>query len=305
VGAVNARGAAVESTSDGVPFLVVGHVTRDHVGNDVRCGGTASYAAGVAAGLGVRSTILTSAADDLTLPPALRDVTVVRQPARETTVFEHRWFGRRREQYLKSRAETIDPAAADVVPLAAAPVVLFGPVTGEVEPALLHAFPRALRGGAVQGWLRWFDADGHMVEIDPRGWRSEEVFAALDAVFLSEEDLGIEPDAAAGVLETWARQVRILTVTLGERGARIAVEGRWHHVGAVPAQEVDATGAGDAFAAGFLIRYHETADVQEAARFAAAVASFVVEAPGLDGVPTRCAVEARLAAHPDVRLKRE
>ncbi|HZQ36316.1 MAG TPA: hypothetical protein VFD32_10305, partial [Dehalococcoidia bacterium] len=42
----------------------------------------------------------------------------------------------------------------------------------------------------------------------------------------------------------------------------------------------------------------------EAARFAAATASFVVEAYGVAGAPSRAQVEARLAAHPEIRLQR-
>jgi len=59
---------------------------------------------------------------------------------------------------------------------------------------------------------------------------------------------------------------------------------------------VDPTGAGDIFAAAFFIRYRESADVIEAARFANACAALSVRKAGLAGVPTRSAVEARQAA---------
>jgi sugar/nucleoside kinase (ribokinase family) len=56
---------------------------------------------------------------------------------------------------------------------------------------------------------------------------------------------------------------------------------------------VDPTGAGDAFAAAYLIALDEGADPWQAARFAAAAASFVVEAVG-SVTPERAAVERRL-----------
>ena len=59
-------------------------------------------------------------------------------------------------------------------------------------------------------------------------------------------------------------------------------------------REVDANGAGDVFAAAFLIRYHETGDARVAARFATVVASFHVEHVGMEGLPHRAQVEARL-----------
>lgn len=287
--------------ADSPEFLVVGHLTQDVVGDDLRPGGTASYAAVVAARLGLRAAILTSAANDLVLPAQLAQVEVHRLPAAQTTVMEHRWFGRVREQYLRSRAATM--SAADV-PLAFhnTPIVLFGPVTGEIGPGLVDAFPAALRGATVQGWLRRFAGDGHMEAIDAAAWNHEPLTGAVQAIFLSEEDLGTAEANVDALLDRWAAHVPILAVTLGDEGARIAIAGRWHTIASMPADEVDGTGAGDAFAAAFLIRYHETANAGEAARFATAVAGFVVEAPGIAGAPTRNQVNTRLAAHPEVLL---
>jgi sugar/nucleoside kinase (ribokinase family) len=51
-------------------------------------------------------------------------------------------------------------------------------------------------------------------------------------------------------------------------------------------QEVDATGAGDIFAAAFFVRLYTTHDPWEAARFATLLASYTVTRVGLDGIPT-------------------
>ena len=59
---------------------------------------------------------------------------------------------------------------------------------------------------------------------------------------------------------------------------------------------VDATGAGDVFAAAFLIRLTETGDAGQAATFANAVASFSVEGPGVSGIPERATVEGYLSS---------
>jgi sugar/nucleoside kinase (ribokinase family) len=129
------------------------------------------------------------------------------------------------------------------------------------------------------------------------------VLAAVHAAFLSDEDLPGGLEGSRDLLDGWARQVPLLVVTGGEGETHVALEGRWHVLGAFPAHQVEGTGAGDSFAAGFLIRYHETADAAEAARFAAAVASFVVEGYGSGGAPTRDRVERRLREHPEVRLR--
>jgi sugar/nucleoside kinase (ribokinase family) len=66
--------------------------------------------------------------------------------------------------------------------------------------------------------------------------------------------------------------------------------------------EVDPTGAGDVFAAAFLIRYHETGDVREAMRFGSAAASLAVGAPGVEGIGGREEIAAVMRAHPEVNV---
>src|SRR3989304_1867845 len=51
--------------------------------------------------------------------------------------------------------------------------------------------------------------------------------------------------------------------------------------------EIDATGAGDIFAAAFFIRLFATRDPWEAARYATLLASHSVTRVGLDGIPTQ------------------
>jgi ATP-dependent Clp protease ATP-binding subunit ClpA len=78
-------------------------------------------------------------------------------------------------------------------------------------------------------------------------------------------------------------------------GSRIIVEatGIDKHGQAI---ERDPTGAGDVFAAAFLIQLGETGDALEAARFAACVAAGSVEGRGASQIPTREETERRLAA---------
>jgi sugar/nucleoside kinase (ribokinase family) len=66
---------------------------------------------------------------------------------------------------------------------------------------------------------------------------------------------------------------------------------------------VDPTGAGDVFAAAFLVRYRETGDPFASALFASCAASLSVEAPGLEGVPTRARVEERFRQFPERRVR--
>jgi sugar/nucleoside kinase (ribokinase family) len=60
-----------------------------------------------------------------------------------------------------------------------------------------------------------------------------------------------------------------------------------------PATEVDPTGAGDVFAAAFLLWLRRTGDPRAAGDFANRVAALAVEREGLDGVPARDELLAR------------
>jgi sugar/nucleoside kinase (ribokinase family) len=124
------------------------------------------------------------------------------------------------------------------------------------------------------------------------------LLAHADALFVSEEDLPAED--VQRTVAGWSRTVPIVALTRGDGGAEVCFGGEWRHIGAFQAKSIDPTGAGDVFAAAFLIRYHETNDPWEAARFASASASCVIEVDGVLGVPGREQIEARLLSRPDI-----
>jgi sugar/nucleoside kinase (ribokinase family) len=88
----------------------------------------------------------------------------------------------------------------------------------------------------------------------------------------------------------------------GEHGALLVGPDATFKVPAYPLQEVfDPTGAGDAFAGGFMAYLAETGDLEEASLrramvFGAAMGSFAVEAFGIQGLDavTRADVRARV-----------
>lgn len=80
----------------------------------------------------------------------------------------------------------------------------------------------------------------------------------------------------------WARRhASVVAVTMSEDGALVADEDRAYRIAAQPvARVVDTTGAGDAFAAGFLHGVLEGAPLPEAARRGAELAARVITHPG-------------------------
>ena len=265
-------------------FLTIGHVAKDLSPEGFSLGGAATYASLTALRMGLRPAVLTSAAQDLDLNAAMPGVQVHVVPSSETTTFRNIYLGGRRTQFLTGVAE---PVGVSDVPSAwlSAPLVLLGPLAGEVRYDS-RAFPQATVIASLQGWLRRWDRDGR---VSPKDWEGSDVLPYVDAAVVSADD--IEGPQA---IDRWIRMVPALIVTKGPEGASLHFDGAWHQIDAYPAPEVDPTGAGDVFAAAYLIRYRETTDPLESARFASRAASFSVEADGVDGIPTRAQVEGRL-----------
>jgi sugar/nucleoside kinase (ribokinase family) len=95
-------------------------------------------------------------------------------------------------------------------------------------------------------------------------------------------------------IETMMSSVRLLAVTTGMEGARVYWNGDVRKFAPPRVYQGDSTGAGDIFATAFFIRYAQTRDPWEAARFANHLASLSVTRPGLSGVPTHDEVQQNL-----------
>ncbi len=280
-------------------FLVVGHVVQDLLPDGRwRPGGAAAYAALLARNIGLRTAVLTACGDDFPLEETLGGIEVRRLTGGPSTQMRNVYDDGHRTQWLPRRAPPLTTAALPDAWLDAR-IVLLGPVAGEIGPDIAAAFgSRSLVGAGAQGWLRDAGPDARVHPIHPRDWDSAPILDHVDALFLSDEDIPAED--AAGALAAWAGQVEVLAFTRGVGGADIGHRDEWRHIGAFPARPVDLTGAGDVFAAAFLACYAEAGDPWEAARFASAAASLVIEGIGIEGVPTRNAVEERLAVNPGI-----
>ena len=267
-------------------FVAVGHVTRDIVDGGFRHGGAVTYGAVTALRLGRRPAIVTSASPDFTHVAAANGIPHHVAPSGQTTTFHNIYTDGQRRQVMKAVAARITPADVPA-DWRSAPLVLLGPLADEVSAGLASHFPGSLVAADVQGWLRQWDSSGL---VRPKYWEGRDVLPYVDFAVVSVDDVGDE-----GLVELWAQVTPMLIVTLGARGARLRLDGEWRHIPAFRTHEVDPTGAGDVFAAAFLIRYSETSDPLEAARFACCAASFCVESDGLADIPTRAQVEERLS----------
>jgi sugar/nucleoside kinase (ribokinase family) len=270
-------------------FVIIGHITKDVLPQGgFSLGGTVSYAATTAHRMGYRVGVVTSTGTDLDVAEVLPYAQIVCQQAEFTTVFENIYHDGERKQILHQRAGILEckhiPDTWRQVP-----IVHLGPLDQEIDEGVFRCFDeQVLIGVTPQGFLRRWDEQGRVSFAE---WTPPQaILRRLNVLVLSEQDV---PDPE-GLVRDWGQLIEFMVVTQAERGATVYHKGTSCHYEARPARQVDPTGAGDVFAAAFMIRLLETGDPCQAAGFANAVASFSIEGPGVSGIPQRSQVEAYL-----------
>ena len=283
-------------------FLSIGHVTRDlQPRNTFTLGGTVTFAALTAYHLGLVSAVVTCADEELLgqLPTLLPEIAVAARSAPVTTAFENSYHAGFRTQYLRARAPKLEITDIPHAWLDA-PVILLGPLAQEIPLALIQGLPKrqpgTLLAATPQGWLRHWEEDGR---VWPAAWEAaKEILPLLDVLILSHDDLlpfaNNQRDGADAILAEWSMRVPLLVATDGRHGATLFEHGVTTRFPAYPANEIDPTGAGDVFAAAFLVHLHQHSDPHAAMNFANCVASLSIEYPGITGIPTREQIEQRI-----------
>ena len=269
-------------------ILTIGHVTRDRIQGREIPGGSVTYGSLAARRLGWDAAVATAAGPELDPVVDLPGVEVFVSPSRLTTRFVNEYAeDGTRQQFLSARAAQVDLAVVPL-PWRAPDVLLLGPLVGELPPSSALAFQADTVGAIAQGWLREFLSDG---AVRPGPW-SDPVrdLAGVHVLFLSQHDTLDAIGTAREMLE----RVPIVVVTRGWKGALVLTREATLDVPTLPRPEIDPTGAGDVFAAAFLLRYHESGDLAEAAAFGACAASCVVEGLGASRLGDREEIARRL-----------
>lgn len=206
--------------------------------------------------------------------------------------------GERRFQYFRAGSaagRTVDPGTFPALQAAAAEhdLLLLTGVTVAIcgdDDALdrlvgAHALPLALAWN-VRAGLHRRTADGAIVDRDAcEVGRCLEAFSQRASVVLASEDdlaLGLPGRDAAALAAGVVSRGGVLVLTRGARGARVWHDGGVHDEPAVaPTRLCDTTGAGDAFAAGFLTRWlRGDGDARAAARAGAELAAEALACAG-------------------------
>lgn len=258
-------------------YLIIGHITKDQIEGGYRLGGTAVYSGVLAHRMGLKVAIYTSGASDLALD-FLDGIEIINQPGPGTTTFINEYTPEGRVQRLLDRAEILD---CSQIPLnwKRAKIIHLAPVAREIPFSAGAMFPDGNLGYSLQGWMRTWDESGRISPAPLPGLDQPVPDQAIG--FVSLEDLGNDRSRIKSV----QRQFPDLVLTLGAEGMEYHTDGEILHVPAPTTPEVDPTGAGDIFAAAFLVfRHIEGKTVEESARLANTLAAASVRRPGTDGI---------------------
>jgi hypothetical protein len=273
-----------------IEFVAVGHLAVDRPNAPPMLGGAAAYSALAALRLGLSTAIITAVGPDFDLFDPLEGIEIDFRRCAASTVFENIYTEGHRRQRLLSRACNLNEQDLSVLGsrLAEDAAVLYCPIADEVQMPLKRLAPKGLCGVAPQGYLRRWDSEG-IVHAAP--WESaREKLQNTDVLTLSQDD----PPHLGSFLREAMACVPIVAVTEGKEGVRVYANHDTRHVPAPGGDAIDPTGAGDVFAAAFLIALREKRPIRDAARFACGAASFAVEKRGILGMPpSREAVEFR------------
>ena len=259
-----------------ITTLAVGHITHDRFSDKTLPGGCAYYAARTFKALGARSRLVTVVGQDFACEDAFEDLQTRVQRSGKTTVFTNLYPNSGpRVQYIDAMAPPVSP---DQLPLdwRHTDAMFLGPVIDEVDiPAWKKAIDARIVAIGVQGYVRTKEESRKVV---PCQWSPKpEELKCVDVACLSEEDLVGQGD----LLDRLREHVPLVALTRERKGCDIIQRERSTWIGIHPASEVDPTGAGDTFAAGFLFGLAQGKEPIEAARLGASCASIIIE--GLAG----------------------
>lgn len=303
------RRPKIERTID---IVHVGSASRDLTADDPRgwrLGGGVSYAALTTARLGLRTAAVVGVdreaarASELDL---LRDarVELMLVALDQGPVFRNREMATGRTQTCVAPGHSL---LLPTLPASWRDVRAWSlvPVAGELGDAWASAMPaHAFLSLGWQGLLRDLVAGREVIRRAPT--RSP-LLDRADLIGVSRHDL--EPGTVLAGLLRLLRPGADLVVTDGPAGGRLARLGRdgrartRPYAAVAPNRVVDPTGAGDVFLAALIASVVQPEAAGRVGRtgvrldleFAAAAASFIVEGPGLYGVPSRRAVLGRIA----------
>lgn len=268
----------------------IGHITLDKVVTPKKIvhmpGGTAFYFShAIRHFADVDYKLVTSlASTEMPVVEDLRskgvDVSVI--PSKSSVYFEN-IYGENQDNRMQRVLAKADPFSVDALGNVDAKIYLLGALLADDFPIdiLKSLSTKGLIAVDSQGYLR--EVRDH--KVYPIDWANKlETLKYIDILKVNELEMEVltglsDVKQAAQQLYDWG--IKEVLVTLGSLGSVIYDGKEFHKIPAYkPTEVVDATGCGDTYVTGYLYKRAKGASMEEAGKFAAAMATIKIEASG-------------------------
>ncbi len=275
---------------DNCDICCIGHITLDKIITPKLTvhmpGGTAFYVAHAMASLKADKFMLVTALADSEMK-AVDDirslgVDVRALPSRHSVYFENK-YGENQDERTQRVLAKADPFTIDGVKGVEAKYYHLGTLLADdfSTDLIKHLHSKGVVSVDAQGYLR--EVRGEQVyAVD---WADKrEALKYIDILKVNEHEAEVltgltDLHEAAKKLAEWG--VKEVILTLGSMGSKIYAEGKFYDIPAyAPREVVDATGCGDTYMAGYLYMRSRGAGYDESGRYAAAMCTIKLEAPG-------------------------
>lgn len=256
-------------------FLTIGHICKDLTKSSYSIGGTAFFAALAAKNMRLTPSVITKT--DPVIASKLSDLNIqcLNIPTKTPTIFHNQDKKDKRVQHLLQAATKI-PATILPKDWKTTPIVLLSPIINEVGFNFFNAFAKtSLLGACLQGWIR----KPIKKLIHYKNVPTDKRILRATVLFASKEDFQNNEE------EFWKLQNKILILTNGPNGCTIKTKNTFTRIPSIKIKPVNTIGAGDIFAASFLIHYFASHNPIEAALFANISAAKAISAKTIFEMP--------------------
>ncbi len=267
----------------------IGHITKDKVvnssGERYLAGGTAFYFANALHQMPVNLGLVTAVGStELLVAEQLKQkgVNVTVLPSEYSVYFEN-IYAQNQDHRTQRVLQKAKPFGVEQFASVEARIFHLGPLLADDMPLELIQY-LSTKGKVsldAQGYLREVrDYQVHAIDWPEKLQALPHISILKVNEFESEVLTGIN-DIRDGARQLAEWGVKEVVVTLGSAGSLIYVDSEFHEIPAyVPTSITDATGCGDTYMAGYLYQRNQGKNVTSSGKFAAAVASLKIAAPG-------------------------
>lgn len=276
-------------------ICTIGHITLDKIvtgqTTNYMPGGTSFYFTKAIRQFDVSYTLVTAlAASENHIVDGIRQegIEVSVLPSEHTVFFENIYSQNQdyREQNVHHQAAPFDVAG---MPLVDARIYHLGPLlSNDISVDLLKTLAqKGLVSLDIQGYLRYVSNK----KVLYRDWIDKcEALPHVAILKANEHEMEVitgREDPYEGARHLADLGVREVIITLGSKGSLVYTDNQFYAIPAFePTAVVDATGCGDTYMAGYLLKKVKGATVLEAGAFGAAMATLKIESSGpFSGTP--------------------